>query len=279
MPLKTQLCDSRGQVIEQIFFARLDMPENIAGQRTGAGRAHRGHALGAPGTVPRQRRSPALSAYPASELPPGFRLTVAGAQTLGGATAPGEPSGVLGWTGHRVGFRRGTRSACELPVRTQARARRPIRRCRVWRGWAPASPFPPSCRATKSPRSARCPLRPSNSSRTRSNRPASPQLRAASTSAGAAALSALFASRLRPVRGDAARSSRRCRERRHPGRVARRRCATRRRAARYGHKIPVLLFAGELVCHGRLDPEEVHKALATIADRYNRWFAPAQALR
>jgi Glutaredoxin-like domain (DUF836) len=31
--------------------------------------------------------------------------------------------------------------------------------------------------------------------------------------------------------------------------------------ARHGHKIPVLLFAGELVCHGRLDPEEVDKAL------------------
>jgi hypothetical protein len=31
---------------------------------------------------------------------------------------------------------------------------------------------------------------------------------------------------------------------------------------RYGHKIPVLLFAGELVCHGRLDADEVHKALA-----------------
>jgi hypothetical protein len=31
---------------------------------------------------------------------------------------------------------------------------------------------------------------------------------------------------------------------------------------RYGHKIPVLIFAGELVCHGRLDPEEVHKAIA-----------------
>jgi len=31
---------------------------------------------------------------------------------------------------------------------------------------------------------------------------------------------------------------------------------------RYGHKIPVLLFAGELVCHGRLDPLEVDKALA-----------------
>ncbi len=32
--------------------------------------------------------------------------------------------------------------------------------------------------------------------------------------------------------------------------------------ARFGHKIPVLLFAGELVCHGRLDAAEVHKALA-----------------
>jgi hypothetical protein len=32
--------------------------------------------------------------------------------------------------------------------------------------------------------------------------------------------------------------------------------------ARYGHKIPVLLLAGELVCHGRLDAEEVLKALA-----------------
>ncbi len=31
---------------------------------------------------------------------------------------------------------------------------------------------------------------------------------------------------------------------------------------RFGHKIPVLLFAGELVCHGHLDAAEVHKALA-----------------
>jgi len=31
---------------------------------------------------------------------------------------------------------------------------------------------------------------------------------------------------------------------------------------RYGHKIPVLLLGGELVCHGRLDAEEVHKTLA-----------------
>ena len=33
--------------------------------------------------------------------------------------------------------------------------------------------------------------------------------------------------------------------------------------SRYGHKIPVLLLAGEPVCHGHLDIEEVHKALAS----------------
>ena len=31
---------------------------------------------------------------------------------------------------------------------------------------------------------------------------------------------------------------------------------------RWGLKIPVLLLGGELVCHGRLDAVEVHKALA-----------------
>ncbi len=34
--------------------------------------------------------------------------------------------------------------------------------------------------------------------------------------------------------------------------------------ARYGHKIPVLLLNGEWVCHGHLDHEELHKALATL---------------
>ena len=38
--------------------------------------------------------------------------------------------------------------------------------------------------------------------------------------------------------------------------------ATAQTRVRYGHKIPVLTMSGELVCHGRLDIEEVHKALA-----------------
>lgn len=31
---------------------------------------------------------------------------------------------------------------------------------------------------------------------------------------------------------------------------------------RYGHKIPVLMLGGELVCRGHFDADEVHKALA-----------------
>ena len=87
MPLKTQLCDSRGQVIEQILFARLDMPENIPDSDLTPAVRTDGMRWVRQGPS-HDSASPALSAYRASELPPGFRLTVAGAQTLGGATVP-----------------------------------------------------------------------------------------------------------------------------------------------------------------------------------------------
>jgi sigma-E factor negative regulatory protein RseB len=87
MPLKTQLCDSRGQVIEQIFFARLDMPENIPDSDLAPAVHTEGMRWVRQGPS-QDSASPALSAYRASELPPGFRLTVAGAQTIGGATVP-----------------------------------------------------------------------------------------------------------------------------------------------------------------------------------------------
>jgi sigma-E factor negative regulatory protein RseB len=87
MPLKTQLCDSRGQVIEQIFFARLDMPENIPDSDLAPAVRTEGMRWVRQG-LSHDSASPALSAYRASELPPGFRLTVAGAQTIGGATVP-----------------------------------------------------------------------------------------------------------------------------------------------------------------------------------------------
>jgi sigma-E factor negative regulatory protein RseB len=87
MPLKTQLCDSHGQVIEQIFFARLEMPENIPDSdlaptvhTDGMRWVRQGPSI--------DNASAPLAAYRASQLPPGFRLTVQGAQTLGGASAP-----------------------------------------------------------------------------------------------------------------------------------------------------------------------------------------------
>ena len=87
MPLKTQLCDSRGQVIEQIFFARLDMPESIPDSDLAPAVRTEGMRWVRQGPS-RDNASPALSAYRASELPPGFHLTVAGTQTIGGATVP-----------------------------------------------------------------------------------------------------------------------------------------------------------------------------------------------
>ena len=87
MPLKTQLCDSRGQVIEQIFFARLDMPENIPDSDLVPAVRTEGMRWVRQGPS-QESASPTLSAFRASELPPGFRLTVAGAQTIGGATVP-----------------------------------------------------------------------------------------------------------------------------------------------------------------------------------------------
>ncbi len=87
MPLKTQLCDSRGQVIEQIFFARLDMPESIPDSDLVPAVRTEGMRWVRQGPS-HDNASPALSAYRASELPPGFRLTVAGAQTIGAATVP-----------------------------------------------------------------------------------------------------------------------------------------------------------------------------------------------
>jgi sigma-E factor negative regulatory protein RseB len=87
MPLKTQLCDSHGQVIEQILFARLEMPESIADADLTP--AVRTDGLRWVRQGPAHDATPsALAEYRASQLPPGFRLTVSGAQTLGEASAP-----------------------------------------------------------------------------------------------------------------------------------------------------------------------------------------------
>ena len=123
MPLKTQLCDAHGQVIEQILFARLDMPETISDADLTPAVRTEGMRWVRQGASD-DSAVPALSAYRASELPPGFRLTVSGAQTLGGATVPAPTwSTPTAWPPCRSSWRRrrSLSSRCQRLIESPAR--------------------------------------------------------------------------------------------------------------------------------------------------------------
>jgi sigma-E factor negative regulatory protein RseB len=86
MPLKTQLCDQSGQVIEQILFSSIDLPERIPDSmfkpQVDASnfrwlRADRRVASTA---------SPAL--WEAMRLPPGFRMSTRSNQSMPGSSEP-----------------------------------------------------------------------------------------------------------------------------------------------------------------------------------------------
>jgi sigma-E factor negative regulatory protein RseB len=86
MPLKTQLCDQSGQVIEQIVFSNIDLPERIPDsmfkpQMDASSyrwlRAERQVASAAP---------PAL--WEVMSLPPGFRMANRSAQAMPGSSEP-----------------------------------------------------------------------------------------------------------------------------------------------------------------------------------------------
>ena len=86
MPLKTQLCDQSGQVIEQILFSSIDLPERIPDSmfkpQVDASnyrwlRADRRVAIAA---------APAL--WDAMRLPPGFRMASRANQALPGSSEP-----------------------------------------------------------------------------------------------------------------------------------------------------------------------------------------------
>ncbi len=88
MPLKTQLCDSRGRVLEQIMFASLKMPATIPERDLKPNVP----AAGMQWVVqnPAGHATSGAADFRAAELPPGFHLTVAGAQTIGTAKRPAE---------------------------------------------------------------------------------------------------------------------------------------------------------------------------------------------
>jgi sigma-E factor negative regulatory protein RseB len=87
MPLKTQLCDASGQVIEQVLFVRLEMPESIPDSALVPAVHTEGMRWVRQGPS-RDLDAPTLSAFQSKQLPPGFHLTDAGAQTINGAGVP-----------------------------------------------------------------------------------------------------------------------------------------------------------------------------------------------
>jgi sigma-E factor negative regulatory protein RseB len=90
MPLKTQLCDTDGHVIEQLVFANLSMPARIADAAFRPEVSTEGFEwLRNDAPVPAAMPG-AAPGWSALKLPPGFRMMLHGAQTLPGSSVPVE---------------------------------------------------------------------------------------------------------------------------------------------------------------------------------------------
>lgn len=88
MPLKSQLCDSDGHVIEQLVFASLTMAARIPDSAFKPEVSTEGFQwLRNDAAPPAAAPSPA-TVWSALKLPPGFRMMMRGPQTLPGSAAP-----------------------------------------------------------------------------------------------------------------------------------------------------------------------------------------------
>jgi sigma-E factor negative regulatory protein RseB len=90
MPLRTQLCDSRGRVIEQVVFASLTLPAHIPDSAFKPDISTEGFQWLRNGGPPAMASngSPPPAMWSALKLPPGFRMTARGAQMMPGSTDP-----------------------------------------------------------------------------------------------------------------------------------------------------------------------------------------------
>jgi sigma-E factor negative regulatory protein RseB len=87
MPLKTQLCDERGNVIEQIVFASLALSQRIPDSAFEPAVSTAGFRwLRQESRAPLDAAQPAL--WSALRLPPGFRMTSQGHQVMPGVDGP-----------------------------------------------------------------------------------------------------------------------------------------------------------------------------------------------
>ena len=88
MPLKTQLCDRQGRVIEQVVFASLTITSRIPDAAFKPDVATDGFQWLRNGHEPRAASSSQPVMWNAIKLPPGFRMTSRSAQLMPGATNP-----------------------------------------------------------------------------------------------------------------------------------------------------------------------------------------------
>src|SRR5437660_5795848 len=89
MPLKTQLCDGRGHVIEQIVFANLTLSSHIPDSDLKPEVSTEGFQwLRNESLAPKGSPTSASLVWNALKLPPGFKMTARSAQTMPGSTAP-----------------------------------------------------------------------------------------------------------------------------------------------------------------------------------------------
>jgi sigma-E factor negative regulatory protein RseB len=89
MPLKTQLCDAHGNVIEQVVFANLKIRSRIPDSAFRPSISTAGFQwLRNDSTAVKETVTRGATVWNVDHLPPGFHMTVRAAQTMPGATSP-----------------------------------------------------------------------------------------------------------------------------------------------------------------------------------------------
>ena len=87
LPLKTQLCDERGNVVEQVLFANLTLPESIPLTAVRPQVDARGLQW-VKQPAPTQASASIAQLWRAGKLPPGFQLTATNTQLMDGSKTP-----------------------------------------------------------------------------------------------------------------------------------------------------------------------------------------------
>jgi len=87
LPLKTQLCDEKGNVVEQVLFANITLPESIPKSAVES-QVNSDGLQWEKQPSPKQGAASFARLWRAIKAPPGFRLTATNSQMMEGSTSP-----------------------------------------------------------------------------------------------------------------------------------------------------------------------------------------------